>query len=539
VSLAQALSTYVNLNLLVALAISGSGICFWFLKKLGHEISSRAELTLHYFLLSAILILTFIHPFLPRNEIFAPAARVWSASSIKNFSEDYTASDKGGYLAVPALSPHAAVEADQVTLIWLVVASVIFLGGAVFIFRDLKNLMRIRRKSFLVKRVGAVRILLNDDIRVPFSYWLPFQANVVLPLRLLQNSQDYKIALTHELQHHRQRDTRWVYVLWGLKLFCLWNPFIYFWNRWICEVQEFACDETLVDQNKVESQAYARCLVEVAQSALDQEYVPACATGLVFLVERHLLQRRIEKMLTRKSTKLGWSIRFAIGAALLTAMTSVAFAAKGLVQDRRVNLAQATAMAAKAQSESGFPVVVNDLVVKELNRYIGTPEGRDFMRNALQRMEDYKPLVQQALQKYGMPTELMAVPIIESGYQNLPQNHNPAWPTWRSAGLWQFIASTARNYGLRVDNQKDERLDTGLLTDAAMRLILADKLRFGDWQLAMLAYNVGEVGVQQGIDEMNTRDAWTLIRAGHENDKDYLPKLMAAILIMRNPESVN
>ena len=129
----------------------------------------------------------------------------------------------------------------------------------------------------------------------------------------------------------------------------------------------------------------------------------------------------------------------------------------------------------------------------------------------------------------------MAVPIIESGYQNLTEKDNQSM---KAAGIWQFIPETARNYGLRVDRKTDERLDVNLLTDAAMRYLQSNHLRFKDWQLSALAYNMGEDAVQKGMDALGSRDAWTLIRNGYEGDKDYLPKLMAAILIMRNPDSV-
>jgi hypothetical protein len=397
-------------------------------------------------------------------------------------------------------------------------------------------LLKTKRKSFLIKQVGRVRILINDEIQVPFSYWLPGQANIVIPSDLVGRREDYKMAIAHEIQHHRHGDTRWVYVMWGLKLVCIINPAIHFWNRWISEIQEFACDETLVDQNKVESQAYARCLVEVAQTAIDQKHVPVCATGLTFLVERNLLKRRIERMFSKSSTRIGRSISVAVGLLLASIMGATAYASKGLVQDRRVNMAQAKAMAVRAQSETGFPVVVNDLVLKQLNRYIGTPEGREFMRDSLARMENYKTVIGDYLLKYGVPVEIMAVPIIESGYQNLTEGQSNT--SMKAAGLWQFIPQTARNYGLRVDGQKDERLDVGLNTDAAMRYLQSNNLRFKDWHLSALAYNMGENAVQKGMDAVGSRDAWTLIRNGYEGDKDYLPKLMAAILIMRNPDSV-
>jgi len=239
-------------------------------------------------------------------------------------------------------------------------------------------------------------------------------------------------------------------------------------------------------------------------------------------------------MLTRSSTKIKRSITISMGLCLSLIMGATAFASKGLIQDRRITLSQAKEMAGKVHSESGFPVVVNDLVLKQLNRYIGTPEGREFMRNSLQRMENYRSVIEGKIDEYNAPSELMAVPIVESGYQNLEQDSNMG----HGAGLWMFIAPTARTYGLRVNDQVDERLNVDLLSDAAMRYLQSNHLRFKDWHLAALAYNIGENRVQKAIDKTGSRDAWVLIRNGYENDRDYLPRLMAAIIIINNPDSV-
>lgn len=456
-SLAQVLSTYLNMNLLILVGFLGLGLFSLGLKKTGFRLGSGAELKLHYLVMLAVLGLTVIHPLLPRNEVFSSAAKVWSAQSIKSF--DYTAPDKGGYLSVPTPMGTSTLQADQVAMTWAILGIILLLFGGLFIFRDIRTLLKIKRKSFLVRQVGRVRIFVNDEIQVPFSYWFPGQANVVLPSVFIGHREEYKMAVAHEIQHHRHADTRWVYIMWGLKLVCIVNPGIHLWNRWISEIQEFACDETLVDQNKVESQAYARCLVEVAQNAIDQKHVPVCATGLRFLVERNLLHRRIERMFSESSTKIGRSISVAVGLVITSIMGATAYASNGLVQDRRVNMSQAKAMAVRAQSETGFPVVVNDLVLKQLNRYIGTPEGREFMRDSLARMETYKVIVGDGLKRYGVPVEIMAVPIIESGYQNLTEASNQSM---KAAGIWQFIPQTARNYGLRVDSKTDERLDVSM-----------------------------------------------------------------------------
>lgn len=226
-----------------------------------------------------------------------------------------------------------------------------------------------------------------------------------------------------------------------------------------------------------------------------------------------------------------------VTAIIITAMMGfTAYASNGVVQDRRVTMAKAQEMANNVSSGKDFPIIVNDLVLKQLNRYVGTPEGRQFMKDALARMQMHKDVVSKNLSKYGVPADMMAMPLIESGYQNLDQSQGH--PATKAAGVWQFIPSTARNYGLRVDSVKDERLDVALLTDAAMRYLQSNNLRFKDWHLSALSYNMGENAVQKAMDALSTRDAWTLIRNGYEGDKDYLPKLVAAILIMHNPESV-
>jgi membrane-bound lytic murein transglycosylase D len=545
VTLASALSFYLNLNLLVAIGFCGLILTFAVLKLVRLRLSSNDELRLQYAVLFCVLAFSMVQPFLPRSEIFQPAAKVWSAQSLKSFSEEYKTSDRAGYLSLPTFSGPSLVKANSFSVGWLLIGFGTLLLGCLYLFRDLRSLLAIKRRSYLTKKVGRVRIFINEEIQVPFSYWLPREANVVIPATLLARPIDLKIAVSHELQHHRSGDTRWVYLLWGLRLVCVLNPAIYFWNRWIQEIQEFACDETLIGRRRVNSQAYARCLFEVAQTAIVQKRAPVCATGLTFLTGRNLLKRRIERMFSTSANKIDHFIGRSRGRALAMAfsigmfvvvMGAAAYASKGIVQDRRVSLSQAKSMALRAQIGTGMPIVVNDLVLRQLNRFIGTPEGREYMRSALTRLANHKVMVTEALEKYQVPLEVLALPVIESGYQNLAQG--AVSQSNLSAGIWQFIPQTARNYGLRVDAQKDERMDTSMLTDAAMRYLQANNLRFKDWQLALMAYNMGENAVQKAMVDLDTRDAWTLIRNGREGDKDYLAKFMAAVLIMRNPDSV-
>ena len=125
----------------------------------------------------------------------------------------------------------------------------------------------------------------------------------------------------------------------------------------------------------------------------------------------------------------------------------------------------------------------------------------------------------------------MAVALVESGYQNLPPRDGKPW----GAGIWMLITNTAKNYGLKVNSTIDERLNIEAETDAAMRLLTANKMRFKDWSLSLMAYNMGEGAVQNAINKTGSKDAWELIRAGYEGDKNYLAKVMAVVLILENP----
>ncbi len=531
---AQAATTYIASNILLCLAFSLVLSTTLILKFAGRPFRHQVELKLQYFILAIVVGISVVHPFIPQRDIFKPFAKVWVAESGKSFTNSYSSSGIQGYISSSADSSKM-FEVGSIGFLIAGIALLLFILSGAKLILDLRRLLRIRSQAYLVRKIHQLRIYVSDEIQVPFSFWIPGHKNVVIPESLV-GKPEYRIAVLHEIHHHRQSDTKWVYLLWGLRLFFVANPIVHLWSRWVAEIQEFACDEALVGHQKVESLAYASCLVQVAQSALNQERQPICATGLMFLVDRKTLKRRIETMLDQKKPKLGWRLALPIGAAIVAVLSATAYASQGLIQDRRVSLSQALEMGKVAEKTSEFPVVVNDRVLKWLNYFIGTPDGREKVKAALARMENHRSVIENKLEEYRLPNELMAIPLIESGYKNLEASENPV----RAAGLWQFIASTARNFGLRVDDQVDERLHVELSSDAAMRYLLGNKLRFNDWQLSTLAYNAGENAVQGVMNKTGSRDPWVLIRSGLLSNEttEYLPKLMAAILIMKNPNSV-
>jgi membrane-bound lytic murein transglycosylase D len=369
----------------------------------------------------------------------------------------------------------------------------------------------------------------SDELDVPFSFWIPGRCFVVVPSALILRPDDLRMSLRHEAQHHRQSDTRLLYLCLLARAAFFWNPMAHVLARQLRELQEFACDEAIADRRKTAARDYCRCLLRVAEVA-SQRRRALVRTWMVG-GSRDALMRRIEIALARPKIYLRGSAVAAGGgvAIALLAAISVTFATP--IQDRRISLAQAERMVQIARQGSAFPVVMNEQVFGQLNLLLGTPDGRAFLRAGLARMELHQETLSAQIDLHGLPREMLALPLVESGYRNLP----PGADRRHGAGLWQLIESTAIRLGLKVSESRDDRLNVPMQTDAAMRMLFGLKRHFGDWSLALLAYNAGVPSVEAGMRETSSRDAWVLIRDGHANDPDYLPRVMAAILVVRNP----
>lgn len=227
------------------------------------------------------------------------------------------------------------------------------------------------------------------------------------------------------------------------------------------------------------------------------------------------------------------SFKLGIFAILVTStITTLAFAAERFTIYQPLSLADVQTVV--DNSNEDFPLEVNQAILDELNIYVGTDTGRHFVRSALERRKALNEIFAKHLGTR-VPIELEAISLIEAGFQNLaPHTSYP-----HSAGMWQFIPQTARAFGLRVDIDVDERLDLNQSTDAAARLLAALYLQFQDWRLAILAYNAGDQRIQAGIEATHSRNPWDIIQAGFEGDTRYLAKVMAGVLVLKNPEWIN
>jgi len=177
-----------------------------------------------------------------------------------------------------------------------------------------------------------------------------------------------------------------------------------------------------------------------------------------------------------------------------------------------------------------YHVVLNSQVRHFLDRFTG--ERRDVVSLWVGRAGRYLGMIRDVLKQRGLPEELAYTAMIESGFNPLAVSRVGA------KGLWQFMAQTARRYGLRVDPWIDERLDPEKSTVAAAAYLRDLHGQFGSWALAQAAYNAGEVRVTRAIRATGSSDFWTLARTNHlrRETKDFVPQIHAATLIGEDPE---
>jgi membrane-bound lytic murein transglycosylase D len=102
------------------------------------------------------------------------------------------------------------------------------------------------------------------------------------------------------------------------------------------------------------------------------------------------------------------------------------------------------------------------------------------------------------------------------------------------AGIWMFIVPTAKRFGLTIADGRDERLDVASETQAALKMLSELHAEFGDWGLALLAYNGGTALVKRAIDEGGATDAFAAARMGYENDPGYFARISAALIVLKN-----
>jgi len=190
---------------------------------------------------------------------------------------------------------------------------------------------------------------------------------------------------------------------------------------------------------------------------------------------------------------------------------------------------KAQAEAELKRTHSDLPLVMNDYVASYVNYY--SSRGHGVVERALVRAGRYRPLIERVLREEGVPQDLIYLAQAESGFQPLALSRAGA------RGMWQFIAGRASEYGLERNWWIDERQDPEKSTRAAARHLKDLYADFGDWYLAIAAYNTGPVNVQNAVQRTGFADFWELYRRNvlPKETKNYVPIILAMTIIAKNP----
>jgi len=193
------------------------------------------------------------------------------------------------------------------------------------------------------------------------------------------------------------------------------------------------------------------------------------------------------------------------------------------------------AMAAKLKSElnrtpSAIPLELSDPVLSYVH-FFSTERGRAILLSGLRRSGRYRPLIQKIFAEQGVPEELIYLAQAESGF--LPR----AISNKKAVGMWQFIAGTGANYDLIRTPNFDERFDPEKATRAAAKYLKDLYTRFGDWYLAMAAYNCGAGAVDRAVERTGYADYWELLKrhALPKETSSYVPIIVAMTIMAKNP----
>jgi len=181
---------------------------------------------------------------------------------------------------------------------------------------------------------------------------------------------------------------------------------------------------------------------------------------------------------------------------------------------------------------SDLPLVINDQVAGYIGAFSNSANFKAHLARSLERAGKYRAMIQKVLAEEGVPQDLIYLAVAESGFQ--PQAVNAGSG---AGGMWQFMPFTGA-YGLTRNGFFDERFDPEKSTHAYARYIKFLYNQFGDWYLAMAAYNWGPGNIQRVVQRTGYADFWELYRRGAmpAQTRAYVPQILAAVLMAKNPE---
>ncbi len=236
--------------------------------------------------------------------------------------------------------------------------------------RNLFQLHKIISEGVVIKRLGRVVVLVSDSVSAPFSTLVGFHAYAIIPPSMLQNIKDFRIAIRHEFQHHRQLDTAWALLIEIWVCFFYANPSVYLWKKEVTELQEFSCDEALIGQRRVLSHDYGSCLIRVAEAALGKRQLLVGTTCMAAATKdsryfKSFLRRRIEMFTVHESSRRKKSIAIVLGTLSILATVTVAYGAQQVLRSH----AHSQANPGRAVFDPTVQAIAEDVLTKAVKSY--------------------------------------------------------------------------------------------------------------------------------------------------------------------------
>jgi len=183
----------------------------------------------------------------------------------------------------------------------------------------------------------------------------------------------------------------------------------------------------------------------------------------------------------------------------------------------------------QAKQNVNFAFTINPLIQQYINYYQG--RGRSTMESGLRRSGQFMRMARLIFKEEGVPIDITWLGQVESAWK-------PKAVSWAAAsGLWQFVPSTGRQFGLRQTAWIDERNSYEQATRASAKYLKSLAARYnGNWELAMAAYNTGAGNVDRGISRAGTANFWAIYPYIAQETRNYVPNILATILIAKNPD---
>ncbi|HEX7173941.1 MAG TPA: transglycosylase SLT domain-containing protein [Pyrinomonadaceae bacterium] len=197
-------------------------------------------------------------------------------------------------------------------------------------------------------------------------------------------------------------------------------------------------------------------------------------------------------------------------------------------KEKEVTVGQVAEAEEEIKNSLDFQFKPHPLVLQFINYYQG--RGRATMETGLRRSGQFTPMAREIFRKHGIPEDVVWLGQVESAWR-------PNARSWAAAsGLWQFIPSTGSRFGLRQTAFVDERNSFEKATEASAKYLKWLYNRYHNWELALGAYNTGEGNIDRAIARAGTKDFWAIYPYIAKETRDYVPNILAVILISKNPQ---